>query len=262
MNDRFVLRFAALLAVSAPLVLADARTDEWIAKGRAALGSEQALEAISSVRYIGTLDTTEKVADKDNPAKTVERPLRLAIDIVFQKPCQQRIILRSDKILETTALDDYDGWVRRAEIGKDDQWQLTLLDSAQIRRLRANTWENLAFYRGLEKQGGSVEYQGEATVEDKPCVILAFLHGENISFLRYFEKTTGRLMKTVTENGGEIREQGEIFVQGVRFPKTLINKGANGQVTTITFDSIKVNEPLPAGDFVVPALAPNGGPAK
>jgi hypothetical protein len=265
MNPRFVLSLVALLAVSSPTARADAKTDEWIAKGRAALGTEEALGAVASVRYTGTLETTEKVPDKDDPAKTIERPLRLAIDIVFQKPCQQRIMLRSDKILETTALDDYDGWVRRAEIGKDEQWQLTLLDAGQIKRLRANTWENLAFYRGIEQRGGSVVFQGEATVEDKPCVILAFLHADNISFTRYFEKSTGRLVKTVTENGGEIREQGEIIEKGVRYPKILINKSTTGQVTTITFESIKVNEPLPGSEFAVPTLiqsAPPTSPVK
>jgi hypothetical protein len=181
-------------------------------------------------------------------------------------PCQQRYILRSDKIVETTALDDYDGWIRRSEIGKNDQWQLTLLDASQIKRLRANTWENLAFYRGIEKRGGTVEYQGEATVDGKACVVLAFLYAENISFTRYLEKATGLLIKTVTETGGEIREQGEIVENGVRYPKILINKSPNGQVTTITFDTVRVNEPVPASEFVVPAMlidrAASDAPAK
>ena len=82
--------------------------------------------------------------------------------------------------------------------------------------------------------------------------MLAFIHPGNISFNRYFEKGTARLLKSVTENGGEIREEGELMVNGIRFPKTLINKSPDGQSATITFESIKVNEPLPAGDFAVP----------
>jgi hypothetical protein len=257
MKARSVLSLVALLAVSSQTAFGDGRIDEWVTKGRAALGSEEALNAVTSVRYTGTLETTEKIADKDDPTKVVDHPLRLAIDIVFQKPCQQRYILRSDKIVETTALDDYDGWIRRSEIGKDDQWQLTLLDATQIKRLRANTWENLSFYRGIEQRGGKVEFQDEATVDGKPCVVLAFKYAENISFTRYFEKSTGLLVKTVTENGGEIREQGEVIEKGVRYPKILINKAPNGQVTTITFDSIKVNEPVAASEFTVPAMIVN-----
>ncbi|HET7536462.1 MAG TPA: hypothetical protein VFJ90_08415, partial [Candidatus Didemnitutus sp.] len=192
-----------------------------------------------------------------DPTKFDEKPLRLAIDIIFQKPYQQRISLRSDKYVETTALDDYDAWARRSEIGKEGQWQLTLLDTAQIKRLRANTWENLAFYRGLEGRGGRVEFQGDATIDGKDCVKIAFVHSDAISFTRYFEKSTGLLVKTVTENGAEIREEGEIVVDGVRYPKKLINKSQAGQITIITFDTIKVNEAVPASEFAVPPMMAN-----
>ena len=128
------------------------------------------------------------------------------------------------------------------------------MDVSQVKHLRANTWENLAFYRGIEKRGGRVEFQGEEVVEGQPCVKLAFIHADNIVFIRYFQSSTGRLIKTVTESGGEIREEGEMLVNGVRFPLKLINKDRSGQVTIITFSSIKVNEPLPAAEFAVPAI--------
>jgi hypothetical protein len=233
---------------------ADSQSDAWIVKARAALGSESALNAVKSVHFAGVLETTEKVAVEGDPTKTEEKPLRLAIDIIFQKPYRQRISLRSDKYIETTALDDYDAWARRSEIGKEDQWRLTLLDIQQIKRLRANTWENLAFYRGLEGRGGKVEFQGETQLEGKDCVKIAFIHSEQISFTRYFEKSTGLLVKTVTENGAEIREEGEIIINGVRYPKKLINKSPDGRVTVITFDTVRVNEAIPDAEFAVPSL--------
>lgn len=254
MKARTVFLLAALLAAPFQQSFADNRTDEWIAKARAAVGTEKALASISSVRFIGTVETVQKIPTKDDPAKTEDKTIRLGIDIIFQNPYRQRIVLRSDNGLETTVLDGYDGWIRRSEIGKEAEAQFTLLESTQIKRLRANTWENLSFYRGIEKRGGRVEYQGEADVEAKPCIVLDFLHTDNISFTRYFEKSTGLLIKTVTENGGEIREEGEIIVNGIRYPKVLINKSPEGQVATITFDSIKVNEPLPAAEFAVPEI--------
>lgn len=252
MNARSALLFTALLAVPLQVSFADERADSWIAKARAAVGKESALSVINSVRFIGTVETIQKTPAKDDPAKIDETPIRLAIDISFQKSYRQRIVLRSDKTVETTALDGYDGWIRRAEIGREKQAQLTLLESSQIRRLRANTWENLSFYHAIEARGGRVDYKGEADVEGKTCVVLAFVHSESISFTRYFDKITGLLIKTVTENGGEIREEGEIIVEGIRYPKVLINKSPDGQVATITFDSIKVNEPLPPAEFAVP----------
>jgi hypothetical protein len=252
------VRFGLLLGVISVLLLpsasADTQSDSWIIKARAALGSESALNAVKSVHFTGVLETTERVAQQADPTKFDERPLRLAIDIVFQKPYQQRISLRTDKVVETTALDDYDAWAKRSEIGKESQWQLTLLDTAQIKRLRANTWENLAFYRGLESRGGRVEFQGDAREDGKDCVKIVFVHSDAISFTRYFDKATGLLVKTVTENGAEIREEGEILAEGVRYPKKLINKSPTGLVTVITFDTVKVNEVIPGSEFAVPSM--------
>jgi outer membrane lipoprotein-sorting protein len=252
MNVRSVLLLSALLVVPLQLAFADSRTEEWITKARAAVGQEGALNAINAVRFLGTVETVQKTPSKADPVKLEETTIRLAIDIIFQSPYRQRIVLRSDKGTETTVLDGYEGWFRRAETGKENQSQIILLETAQIKRLRANTWENLSFFRGIESHGGRVDYQGEADVDAKKCTVLVFVHSSNISFTRYFDQATGLLVKTVTENGGEIREEGEIMVNGIHFPKTLINKSPDGQTATITFDSIKVNEPLPAAEFAVP----------
>jgi hypothetical protein len=63
-----------------------------------------------------------------------------------------------------------------------------------------------------------------------------------------------RLVKTETESGGGIYEVGRIIVQGVRFPKKVINKVANGQTTSHLVDRIILNEPIPASEFAVPAV--------
>ena len=48
---------------------------------------------------------------------------------------------------------------------------------------------------------------------------LVFIHSDEIIFTRYFDKANGRLVKTVTDNKSEIREEGEIIVSGIRFPR-------------------------------------------
>lgn len=259
MKVRLLAAAAALALAALPASYADARTDQWIARARAAIGSEGALNQIRSIHFTGKLETTQKVPDATDPTKTRDEQLVLGIDIVFQKPDQQRMILRSDKVVETTALDGYDAWLRRTDATDDKKWQLTLLDAQQVKRLRANTWENLSFYSGIERRGGKVEFGGEATIDGRACVKLVFTHAENIVFTRFFDQTTGRLVQTVTESGSEIREDGEIVVQGLRFPRRLVTKSANGQVATITFDSVVVNQGFPADAFAVPMLAPQGG---
>jgi hypothetical protein len=83
---------------------------------------------------------------------------------------------------------------------------------------------------------------------------MSFTHSGGVVFVRYFEKATGRLVKTETENGTEIREEGEMIVNGVRFPKRVINKAPNGNVTAISFDKVVLNEVFPSETFAVPSL--------
>ena len=223
-----------------------------IAKARAYLGTEAALEAIKSIRYAGTLVVTDAV-EATNQAPT-------AMEMTFQKPYMQRVQATSATAVEVTALDGYDGWQRLQDPANPSKWQQSLLGTDQIKRLRANTWENLSFFRGIERAGGRMEDQGPVTFEGIPCQKIAFIHAPNIIFYRFFEVATGRLVYTETENGATIREHGEIRVNGVRFPKSMSNttKNAAGllRTFTLTFDKITVNETFPSDRFSVPPLSP------
>lgn len=240
-----------LLAAAAATVFAcslPAAEPAIISKARAYIGNEAALNNVMSVHYTGTLVTT----DPADPQKQA----RAEMDILFQKPEQQRITVTSEKSIEVTALDGYDAWQRVTSVADKTQWRQTLLGTEQIRRLRANTWENLSFFRGLERAGGRVEDQGTTTVEGVTCQKVAFIHAPQIIFFRYFDVATGRLVFTETESGGTIREQGEIIVDGIRFPKSIVtatkNQAGQLQTVTITFDKIEVNKPFPRSLFAVP----------
>ncbi|WP_348245084.1 hypothetical protein, partial [Salmonella enterica] len=80
-----------------------------------------------SIHFTGTFTTTEKVPVNGDANNLKDENIVLAIDIVFQKPYQQRIIRRSNEVVETTALDGYDAWVRRADAKDSSKWQLSLL---------------------------------------------------------------------------------------------------------------------------------------
>lgn len=222
-----------------------------IAKARAFVGTEAALNAVKSVHFVGTLVT----ADPTDPAKQT----RAAVEIFFQAPEMQRIQATSDKTVEVTALDGYDAWQRVQDVADPTKWRQTLLGVEQIKRLRTNTWESLGFYRGIESHGGRVEDQGPATIDGVACEKIAFIYAPNIIFYRYIEPATGRLVATETESGSTLREQGELRVSGVRFPKTIITTTKNpaGKVQTVTlnFEKITINEALPANLFAVPGLS-------
>ncbi|MEJ1974001.1 MAG: hypothetical protein WDM96_16545 [Lacunisphaera sp.] len=255
MRPRLISTWTAALLLAVLSVRADEAADRWIAKARAYLGTEATLNAVRSLHLQGSFAGTEQVPDPDDAKKTVEQPVRVSIDIVFQQPMQQRQILRSDRIERVTGLDDYDAWERVADLTGKNNARLTLLDAPSIKRLRATTIENLSFYGNRGTGSRQVKLLGEETVDGVACVKISFSHGSNIVFLRYFEQATGRLVKTEVEGGGVIREEGEMIVSGVRFPKKVINQSAGGRSTTITFEHVSVNEDFPAATFAVPSVA-------
>jgi hypothetical protein len=251
-SSSFSLR--ALAAAGAALVLsvvAHAAEPAIIAKARARIGTEAAIDGVKSIHYVGTLVTADPV--------DATKQSRAAIDIVFQKENRQRVRATSDKTIETTALDGYEAWKRVEPIAEPAKWQQTYLNAANIKGLRANTWETLGFFRGIEARGGRIEDKGPATIDGIACQKLAFIYGPGIAFYRYFDLATGRLVFTETETGSTVREQGEIVVDGLRFPKTLVmtNKLADGkiQTVTITIEKVTVNEVFPSTFFAVPTLS-------
>lgn len=252
MSLRQFTAIAATVLLAALPGRADEAADRWVTKARSYLGSDAALDAVRSLHFQGSFAGTEQVPDPADPQKTIEQPVRVTIDIIFQHPMQQRQILKSDRVERVTALDGYDAWERVADLTGKNNARLTLLDAMSVKRLRATTIENLSFYSDRAAGSRQVQFLGEETVDGVACVKLSFVHGSNIVFLRYFDQTSGHLVKTVVEGGGEIREEGEIFVNGVRFPKKVINKAPSGRSTTITFEQVFVNESFPAETFAVP----------
>ncbi|MCC5023970.1 MAG: hypothetical protein J6386_14815 [Candidatus Synoicihabitans palmerolidicus] len=142
-----------LLPVVALALPVTAQTDAIISKARAYLGSESALQALKSVHYKGHLTSTIVSGTGET------REDKAAIDIVFAKPYFQRIAVTAPDKTETTALDDYEAWQRIENPGNTAHWQMSVLDTALIRRLRANAWENLSFFKGIERNGGRMEDQ-------------------------------------------------------------------------------------------------------
>lgn len=247
-----LLAVTTLCFLSALTVRSEGEIDKVIARARAGVGSEAALAALQSLHYTGTLTTTA-VDEKGGT-----RPVKVGIEIIFQRPFRQRIVATSENKIEITALDDYEGWQREQDPSDSTRWRMTLLTPDQIKRLRANTWENLSFFKGLEQRRGRVEDLGKVSLEGKICRKLSFNHGDGIVFTRYFDDATGRLVLTETENGITIREEDETVVDGIRFPRKIISKSKLGdgseRVVTIVFDKITTNETFADSLFAVPAM--------
>jgi hypothetical protein len=251
MSKAFARFLACLMALLAPsAVRAEPAV---VGLARAYLGPQSTLDGVRSIHFIGSLERL----DPDHADKGA---VRTSLDMIFVKPMRQRLVVRDAKTSLTTVLDGYDAWDLLQDIADPTRFRLTWLQASVIKALRANTWENLYYYRAPE--GGVVEDKGPATVDGVECERVDFNHGSGTIFERYFDRDTGRLVLTI--RGPEtFRETGEIRVEGVRFPKKIVSltKTASGKdlVSTATFDSIVLNEPLNPALFAVPSILPTKG---
>jgi hypothetical protein len=240
----------ATMAVTTAFPVMHAAEPAIIAKARAYLGSEAALNAVNTLHFTGKLELS------DLPADGPQGPIN--VEITFERDYRQRSTVTSDRGTEITVLNGYDAWQRVSASNDDTRWNLTLLQIPQIKNLRANAFENLSFFRGLEEAGGRIEDMGVTTVDDQSCRKLAFIHSPEVIFYRYFNESTGRLVLTETLRGEQIRESGTMEVAGVKFPKVLTTVATRPdgttQTVTINFDSVTVNEPVPADAFEMPLL--------
>jgi PBP1b-binding outer membrane lipoprotein LpoB len=219
--------------------------EDVIAKARAFLGGDKLLDAVQSTHMVG------KVTYDDGSSGTIE--------LIFQRPCNQRVVITTAKTVEITALDDYEGWTRVQDSKDPTRWQLTLLSKDQIKMLRANTIEQLSFFRNADRRGTLVEDLGDAVVDGRSCRKLSFKRDDGSIFVRYFDAATGELVLIETpQQGGRVREEGVILAGGIRFAQRHVQttKNADGKVQTIKidYDRVTVNETFPESLFAVPSV--------
>jgi hypothetical protein len=231
-----------------------------IAKARAYLGADAALDGVNSVHMVGRI--------AGNSPGDSGKPMEATIDIVFQKPWQESITILSAGSVVRTALNGTEGWheeqspraAGQTAIDAKRAWNLPLLSPEQAKVLRIDTLENLWFYRGVDRWGGESRDEGPVTQDGIACEKVAFAYTPTVTYHRYFDQATGRLVYSDTEGGAKIREQGEIVAGGIRYPKTIviIDKAAGGKDSTKTysFDQVTLNEHFPESFFAVPDLPP------
>jgi hypothetical protein len=135
-----------------------------------------------------------------------------------------------------------------------------LLNKDQIMMLRANTTEQLNFFRNIPRHESTVEDLGEATVDGKACRKVSFKRDDGSIFVRYFDMATGALVLIETpQQGGRVREEGELLAGGIRFAQrhTQTSKTADGKLQTIKidYDKVTVNETFPQSYFAVPSIS-------
>lgn len=231
MNRHLQTLLFALFSLSMVAPLAATPTAaETIQRARVHLGGDAALDRVQSLIYRGTFETADAVTGQ--------------IVITLKKPARQHLELIIDDTRRITAINDFEGWERVSRISNPEEWSMVLIDFNEFRRMRANTWENLFFFRGIEQMRGRVIDRGLVTFNEKEAHLLVFEYDRNLSYSRYFDPQSGRLYATVNDRGQEIREEGEMMVDGIRFPREIISRVDGRDVMRVRFSEIRVNPPV------------------
>jgi len=240
MRVHSILRSLVLLPLFALCALGAGSEPAILAKARSFVGPAAKLEGIKSIHYQGILSS-------DDGKKH-------AFELIYQKPYQQRLMATSDAVIEITALDDFEGWQRITDVKDPTRWRQTLLGSTLVKRQRAINFDSLNLFACPPY--GQLEDLGPIEVKGRTAIKVAFHHDANIIFYRYFDSSTGKLLRTETAADTTIEEEGEMLVDGIRFPKRVINltKQPDGTVrrTVIEFDKVTLNETFASSLFAVP----------
>ena len=242
------IRTLILLAITTvfAVIARSAESDEEIIQStielaRSYLGPDDKLDAIESVHYKGSL------LYSSGDLGTIE--------MVYQKPMQHRMVAVIGGRREVSVLDGSEGWTTFERVVDSVPLSIEIFDPIRILIMQASVREAFNFFRKPDTRNGEILYEGKETVNGRDCNVLTYHHGDGIAYQRYIDAETGQVHKTLDSKGVEYLEEGELIVDGLRFPKKLLSTFSTAigdQSMEFAYSSITLNEKLTDSDFVMP----------
>lgn len=231
------------LALFAP-VLHAVEVADVLSMARSRIAPEAKLNAVTSIQYFG------KVYGPEGEENST-------LELMFQKPDQQKLIVDSADVKSETAVNGFEGYIE--VFNKVDTYKsgVLVLDANRVRRLIANASENLYFFEGpYHRTGGKITLAGTKKIRGKECYEVRFSYPSGLYYIRYFDTKTGDLLSTINgETNQEMVESDSIMVDGIRFPKTVKTYDDEGDlVRTVVFDKIILNEKIDDSVFDFPDI--------
>ncbi len=239
-----------LLSILCPFALAQSGNDrqlieETVALARAYLGGDAKLDAIKSIEYRGSL------VYGDGSSGSIES--------VVVRPHFQQFSSVINGYKETTTLNRTEAWRKVERIDQPGSWSMDFLDPDGIRHMVASVQDTLSFFKEPPSRNGRIEYLGTEELDGRQVRVLKYLNSDYIWFLRYIDAETGKVLRMANDKGTVFTEQGEILVDGVRFPEKLIVTFATGagqkSSMELSYTSVVVNGEIDFERFKVPVMA-------
>ena len=236
--------FVASLLVSAISFGADSDEEiieETVKKARSFLGDEGKLDSLHTIQYKGSL------LYSSGDLGTIE--------MVYQKPLRQKMTAVVNNRKEVSVLDETEGWTTFERVGDSARLGMEIFDPIRILIMQAAVREAFSFYRAPDVRNGKIHYNGKQNVKGRECVVLTYDHGDGVAYHRFIDEETGQLMKTLDSKGVEFYEEGEMIIDGIRFPKKMISTfetGIGTQTMEFAWTSIRLNKKLADSEYEMP----------
>ncbi len=208
---------------------------------RSYLGDGDKLDSIKSIHYKGSL--LYSTGDLGS------------IEMVYQAPMRHKMVAVVNNREEVSVLDGSEGWTSYKRVGDSVFLGMEIFDPVRILIMQASVRDSLGFYQAPKTRNGAISYEGKETINGHECNVLTYDYGDSIGYRRYIDAETGQLRKTLDSKGVEYFEEGEIVVDGIRFPKKLISTfptAIGSQTMEFAYSEVVVNKLLPDSDFVMP----------
>jgi outer membrane lipoprotein-sorting protein len=242
---RVPLLCLALLVSGAVLLRAaedHSPAEDLIAKAREHLGGEEKLKSIQSLRYEGTIEFFETATK----AKVV---------IALQKPAFQRMEVHLPEGTQIVAVDDLQGWEMLIDRSEDPPKEVArYLSAREFWRNHFSAVENLGFHHGYLVDRGRLEWKGEQVIDGRLVGTMEIRYDANNRFSRSFDVETGALVRSIGNDGTEVRERTWMEVEGIRFPRVSEYFRDGKRTSRLTFEKIEVNPRLDPALFRYPVL--------
>lgn len=264
MKKKLSLLALALAGFCSPLSAADApfpELTETLARARAAVGTEDALNAVRTLTFVADVFDAE--------GKKLSQ-----IELQFKRPYFVREVVRRT---ETVPVDDFyypeemdkapppktaeveietlcDGRegvrIVRSKIGDENQRRITWLSPEDVIARRDFAGTNLDFYAPLKADEGTTTFAGFSEEDGRRLALVEYAYASGLKILRAFDTATGALFSTSTgtektyDVGEKISSGGLTFLDGSR------SVDADGKTKAVfKFSKISVNDDLPDALF-------------
>ena len=246
MKNQLRILILTMIATGLSAVAWSAESEEEIIQStielaRSYIGPDEKLDALESIHYKGSL------LYSSGDLGTIE--------MVYQKPMRHRMVAVIGERREVSVLDGSEGWTTFERVVDSVPLSMEIFDPIRILIMQSSVREAFSFFRKPDTRNGDITYEGKEIVNGRECVILTYHHGDGIAYQRFIDAESGQVHRTLDSKGVEYLEDGELIVDGLRFPKKMVSTfstAIGSQSMEFAYSSIDLNKKLPESDFVMP----------